>query len=92
MYLEGEGVVGLEVLADGGLAPLHVKLAEGAGPRFYCEIVLRVLLPAETVTDLLIFIQRRRPIQSWGDANARTAGVRKKRRLKRAYKNSRDRL
>ena len=49
-------MVGLEVLADGGLAPLHVQLAECAGPRFYCEIVLRVLLPAETVTDLLIFI------------------------------------
>ncbi len=24
-------MVGLEVLADGGLAPLHVQLAEGAG-------------------------------------------------------------
>jgi hypothetical protein len=53
-------VVSLEVLADGGLAPLHVQLAEGAGPRFYCEIVLRVLLPAETA----LFIKRRRPIQS----------------------------
>ncbi len=57
-------MVGLEVLADGGLAPLHVQLAEGAGPRLYCEIIMRVLLPED---ETALFIERRWPVQSWGE-------------------------
>ncbi len=38
-------MAGFEVMADGGLAPLHVLLAEAAGPRVYREVVTGVLLP-----------------------------------------------